>query len=450
MKEIIEILDRLRELSGNEQLDYLKSHADNVILREVLWYAYNPDLKYNISEAKLDKASAKTLTTQDIRTSDYTIIGKDVWNSYKNLLNEFANSKGVKDADISRLYGTYFTHVEQKSKELLRGVLLKDLRINMGVISFNKVWKDFYFKYPYMGARPFSEKALSKIKYPAICQTKMDGLYCNAIVDITNKSVNYVSRQGKPIAINNSLDNDLLQIKAKEKFVLNGEILVWNKETNKPYPREIGNGIINKDNKTQDELDAIRYVCWDFIPYEYFVNGGVWEVPYSARFNALKQMAQSTNGKMMLVDTEIANNQDEVLAIFERKYSEGEEGIVVKNFSQNWVNGKPAGQVKVKSEKDCDLEMVEFIEGNGAYSGMCGSIRCISNDEKLEVYIKPRTIQNAIDIWENKDYYMNKILAVRYNAKIKSPVKELYSLYLPRFVEVRTDKSIADTLEQIS
>ena len=81
MKEIIEILDRLRELSGNEQLDYLKSHADNVILREVLWYAYNPDLKYNISEAKLDKASAKTLTTQDIRTSDYTIIDKDVWNS---------------------------------------------------------------------------------------------------------------------------------------------------------------------------------------------------------------------------------------------------------------------------------------------------------------------------------------------------------------------------------
>ena len=161
-------------------------------------------------------------------------------------------------------------------------------------------------------------------------------------------------------------------------------------------------------------------------------------------------MAQSTNGKMMLVDTEIANNQDEVLAIFERKYSEGEEGIVVKNFSQNWVNGKPAGQVKVKAEKDCDLEMVEFIEGNGAYSGMCGSIRCISNDEKLEVYIKPRTIQNAIDIWENKDYYMNKILAVRYNAKIKSPVKELYSLYLPRFVEVRAYKSIADTLEEIS
>ena len=81
---------------------------------------------------------------------------------------------------------------------------------------------------------------------------------------------------------------------------------------------------------------------------------------------------------------------------------------------------------------------------------LCVNAIEVSNDKKLEVYIKPRTIQNAIDIWENKDYYMNKILAIRYNAKIKSPVKELYSLYLPRFVEVRTDKCIADTLEQIS
>ena len=450
MQEVIEIIEKLKELSGNEQLNYLYSHKDNLLLKEVLQYTYRTDYKYNINKAKLDKALAKVITTSDIKPNDTTVLGKDVWEAYTNALDDLMSKKGVKEADIVSLCQQFFVHREIKSKNLLIGVLLKDLRINMGVISFNKIWSDFQFVYPYMGARPFSEKALSKIKYPAICQTKMDGLYCNAIVDINNKSVNYVSRQGKPIAINNSLDNDLLQIKAKEKFVLNGEILVWNKETNKPYPREIGNGIINKDNKTQDELDAIRYVCWDFIPYEYFVNGGVWEVPYSARFNALKQMAQSTNGKMMLVDTEIANNQDEVLAIFERKYSEGEEGIVVKNFSQNWVNGKPAGQVKVKAEKDCDLEMVEFIEGNGAYSGMCGSIRCISNDEKLEVYIKPRTIQNAIDIWENKDYYMNKILAVRYNAKIKSPVKELYSLYLPRFVEVRTDKSIADTLEQIS
>ena len=76
-------------------------------------------------------------------------------------------------------------------------------------------------------------------------------------------------------------------------------------------------------------------------------------------------MANLAGDRMMVVDTDIAYNKDEVMEIFKHKYELGEEGIVVKNTSQNWVDGKPSGQVKVKAEKDCDLEMVEFIEGNG-------------------------------------------------------------------------------------
>lgn len=61
MKEIIEIIENLAKLSGNAQLDYLAEHKDNKTLREVLYYTYNPDLKYNINEAKLDKALKKLL-----------------------------------------------------------------------------------------------------------------------------------------------------------------------------------------------------------------------------------------------------------------------------------------------------------------------------------------------------------------------------------------------------
>ena len=45
MKEVIEILENLRNLSGNAQLDYLRKYKDNQILKEVLYYTYNPDLK---------------------------------------------------------------------------------------------------------------------------------------------------------------------------------------------------------------------------------------------------------------------------------------------------------------------------------------------------------------------------------------------------------------------
>ena len=449
MKEIIEIIEKLRTLSGNAQLDYLREHKDNQILKEVLYYTYNPDLKYNIDKAKLDKASGKVIRTANVDSRDYTVIDKDVWERYKSSLDSLAEKKGVKEADIVSLYTTYFLYCEPLSASLLKGILLKDLRINMGVTSFNKIWQDFYFEYPYMGARGFSDKNLDKIKYPAFCQTKMDGLYCNAIVDVKNQTVKYMSRQGKKLNVGNILDDSLLSIQCKDNFVLNGEILVWYKDSERPLPRAIGNGIIKRDDKTPEELDAIKYVCWDFIPYENFVNGGIWEVPYEVRYKTLLQMIKMAGDKLRIVDTEFANDREEVLKIFKKKYEAGEEGIVVKNRTQNWVDGKPAGQVKVKAEKDCDLQMVEFIEGNGTYANMCGSIRCISNDNKLEVFVKPRTIQDAVDIWENQEANMGKILTVKYNEKIKSPNKDLYSLYLPVFVEIRNDKDIADNFENI-
>jgi hypothetical protein len=120
---------------------------------------------------------------------------------------------------VKKFYDVYF---EDELEYLFKGVLLKDLRINMGIKSFQKVWPDFCFTYPYLGCKPYSDKNLDRMTYPAIVQTKMDGLFCNAIVKVGD-SVKYVSRQGKPMTIQGSLDNILLNMKFNEDFVLNGE-----------------------------------------------------------------------------------------------------------------------------------------------------------------------------------------------------------------------------------
>ena len=125
MKEVIEIIEKLRTLSGNAQLDYLREHKDNQILKEVLYYTYNPDLKYNIDKAKLDKASGKVIRTANVDSRDYTVIDKDVWERYKSSLDSLAEKKGVKEADIVSLYTTYFLYCEPLSASLLKGILLK-------------------------------------------------------------------------------------------------------------------------------------------------------------------------------------------------------------------------------------------------------------------------------------------------------------------------------------
>lgn len=448
MQETFNIIENLRKLSGNSQLDYLSEHKDNKILKEVLLYTYDTNKKYKLQEASINKALENY--KRQLRLSEvvlYQDVDNSCWQKFKASLERLSNAKGVKESETESLVKEFYDIYDRKQLDyLFKGVLLKDLRINMGIKSFQKVWADFCFTYPYLGCKPYNDKNLDRMTYPAIVQTKMDGLFCNAIVHL-NKKVEYVSRQGKPMTIQGSLDNILLNMNFNEDFVLNGEILVTD-SNGKILERSISNGIIRRDEKTEDELNRIIYKVWDIIPYKDFLKKE-WKVPYKKRLEILNLVANNSNGRIQVVDTYQANNKDEVLALFNKKYSEGEEGIVVKTTDGIWKDGKPWWQVKVKSEKDCDLKIIGFEEGKGAYAGMCGSLICISNDEKLKVGVKPRTPDIAKEIWNNKDYYLDKIVAVKYNEKIERQNTDVVSLFLPVFIEIRDDKIIADNLEDI-
>lgn len=448
MKQIIEIVEKLRELSGNAQLEYLQENKDNLLLKEVLDYTYNPDKKYGINEAKLDKGLQSLIRTPDITELDINVINANIWNDFKKSLDEFSSQKGIKEADVARLCGRFFNYIEPKSNDLLRGILLKDLRLGLNIKTLTKVWKDIYFRYSYMGARPFSMDNVKKVKMPCIAQLKADGLFCNAIVDPINNKVEYRSRQGKDINIYGSLENDLLKIKANDKFVIHGELLCLDNE-NKPLPREVSNGIIRRDNKTQEELDSIVLLCWDFVPYNNFVDG-IWEVPYENRLGMLYQMSEMAGDRLRVIDTYTVNDIDGAMKLFNDLYSKGEEGIIIKENDIIWKDGKPKGQVKIKAELECDLRAIGFEEGSGAYSGMCGTIICVSEDKKLKVGVKPRTPESAKEVFDNQDKYLNQILTVKYNARIKRKDEEIESLFLPVFMEWRIgDKDVADKLGDI-
>ena len=45
--------------------------------------------------------------------------------------------------------------------------------------------------------------------------------------------------------------------------------------------------------------------------------------------------------------------------------------------------------------------------------------------------------------------YLGKIITVKYNEKITKKDSDEISLFLPRFVEVRADKDVADNLDRI-
>ena len=58
MQELIEIINELRQYSGNAQLDCLQANKSE-LLKEVLDYTYNPHKMYKIDECKLALVTIK-------------------------------------------------------------------------------------------------------------------------------------------------------------------------------------------------------------------------------------------------------------------------------------------------------------------------------------------------------------------------------------------------------
>jgi len=79
-----------------------------------------------------------------------------------------------------------------------------------------------------------------------------------------------------------------------------------------------------------------------------------------------------------------------------------------------------------------------------------GSITCRTSDQLLEVNVSGFSDELRNDIFNRKDELYGTIMAVRSN-NIMPPTTSngLYSLFLPRFVEFRKDKTTADSLQQV-
>lgn len=453
METINDILNILRQYTGNAQIECLMRYKDNNFLKEILEYTYDTHKKYKIDEGKFNKFFVKKIGTKVLDEQNWQVFKKHILEPYSQL-------KSAKDEHVANLI-YWLNMFDEPSQEILKMIIFKDLRLGMNAKKFQKVWPDFLITYPYMGCRTFSMKNLQSVEYPAFAQTKMDGTFCNIIVDLHSKQVQYISRQSKPHPIQGSLDNEILSkvfpfeslnlhnFKDIQKFVLTGEILVWDSNMNKPLPRKLSNGIIRRDNKTVDELNRIHFVCWDMLPYNAFV-AKKFDLPYEIRWTILTSLLQDKSSRIHLVNCWKVNNEEEALKKFNEQYALGEEGIVVKSLKQIWQDGKPAGQVKIKAEKDCDLFCYDMEEGTGMFQGMLGALKCKSRDDLLYVNVGTGfTQENRQEIWQNKDKYLNNIITIKYNEKIQDSNSQKWSLYLPVFVELRTDKQEADNLNQI-
>jgi len=431
---INEFLNSLAEnASRNFKIDQLNAQSDNETLREVIRLALDPFTQFYQRKIPEYTTDSKQTSLDQAMLALYDLKERVVTgNAAIEYLRMLLSSVSADDAKV------------------LERIISKDLKCGVDVSTANKVWSGLIPEYPCMLCSPFEQKLVDKIKFPAYAQMKMDGMRFNAIV--RDGKVEFRSRNGKQILLLGNLEAEFAKLAGNVDCVFDGELLVMDDMTMQFADRQTGNGILNKANKgTISAVDAakVHATVWDLIPYVAFVDGYCL-TPYSKRFATLQAIVdkqESAGKKIWSVTSTIVQTLEEAQDIFQGYLADGYEGIILKDGAGEWEDKRSKTQIKFKGELECDLKIVAVEEGKGKAVGMLGAIICESADGIVKV-----NVGSGFNDAQRKQYWkeniVDKIVAVKYNSRIKNKAGE-ESLFLPVFIELRDDKDVADNSKVI-
>jgi DNA ligase-1 len=128
--------------------------------------------------------------------------------------------------------------------------------------------------------------------------------------------------------------------------------------------------------------------------------------------------------------------------------ADGFEGIMIKDLEAFYECKRTTSWMKWKPTVTVDLEVIDVEEGTGKNKGRLGALVCESSDGVIRV-----NVGSGYSDEQRGDYTFSKVVGkiatVRYNARIKERSGETESLFLPRFIELREDKDIAESSKSI-
>lgn len=264
-------------------------------------------------------------------------------------------------------------------------------------------------------------------------QEKFDG----ARVYIENGNV--YTRNQKQVIITNEEFNDCLSSICFDNIILDGELLALDEQGN-ILPRQIGNGIINSAIKGNiGPAQQYKLMVFDCIEI------GDESMAYRYRINQALNLSTLLGGRAIdFAKTEVVNSIDGINKLYQQHIALGHEGIMIKSPDNVYAGKRVTDIMKLKEEKTADLKVIGFIEGEGKYKGMIGSLACVTEDYKLTVNVGSGLTDAQRSVLPDH----GTIIEVKYNQLIKDEHGE-YSLFLPVFKGYRNDKTKANYLEEL-
>lgn len=434
--EILRALDTVAAVSGkNEKSVLLTAYMVDPTFERVMKLMLNPLISFYKRPAR-----SKVFGTEHF--SD------DTWTLLDRLATRQLSGNAAGHA-VDRALST----LTPESSELLWRILHRDTRAGFSEGSINKIKPATIPEVPYMRCGLPSDVDLDLWPWARgiYVQQKADGTFFSLTVRQGGVTINSRTGFEWPLEFYGEL-GDLFATFPDGQY--HGEMLVY--EDGKVLPREVGNGILTSVNKGSPFPTGCTPVphLWDVISLDSLTRRGTCQTAYADRFATVQKVVEGFGGGLVqVIETIIVHSLDEAYAVSGRYIREGKEGAVIKHPDGIWRDtgsGASPDAIKIKLQAPCELRITGLTPGKGKNAKTFGSLACTSECGQLEVNISGFSDELRLEISKGPDRFIHSIITVKFNDITKPNKKtKLYSLYLPRFGELRPDRSSADTLERI-
>lgn len=438
MEKILRIFTELESMTGEGSVKFKQEKIVN---------SYDEDLDYflNICYNPFITTKLHRINLQDNPTE-----GSVSTSAVKELLERLKSAPAANDtlrAQAEELINTRISSGDDdyELRSALMKILTKRMNIGIGAKTINKALKKEIIPDPSLMLATDNESEISKWK-EIYCEEKYDGVrviamikdgqirfYTRAFNELDPKCLSRVSAEIKRIFEASGLKGD---------WFFDGELT--------DYDRKSVSGKVNQILKGtgSSDIDAgFHFHVFDLDDADSLINGeGV--LPYSIRRKTLEEVITPFSSDLQhvkLATMHKINDISEIGVIYKKIVAEGGEGVIVKNDSV-YETKRSKSWIKIKEVNECDLLINGWYPGEGKREGKIGGFICTDASGTLNVKVGSGfTDQDLEELSSDPDSFRGKIASILYNVTITDKFGNR-SLFLPRFVEIRNDKDIADDM----
>ncbi|MBU2249239.1 MAG: hypothetical protein KKD77_21000 [Gammaproteobacteria bacterium] len=245
---------------------------------------------------------------------------------------------------------------------------------------------------------PFEERRLLKWEPPYICQPKLDGERCRALVSFYG-TVTLFSSEENVITSVPHINKAISRALRYNDVELDGELYIHGASF-----EEIHSIVGRTVNLSPDHREVKLYV-FDLVS----------DQPQAKRFNELNKIEFPP--ELVRVPTILAWNLEEIMRLNDRYLNEGYEGIVVRHFEAPYIRRRSTFMMKFKPKRSDIYQVVGFkeeIDKNGKPKGRLGALVCQGGDGTQFSVGSGLTEEQRVNLWLTRDSLTEHDVKVAY------------------------------------